>query len=61
MVQAGGGWQFTVSALLLIVISLNIFVGAFNLLPLLPLDGGHLAIVIYERDPGLAGPAPRAP
>src|SRR6266566_4454065 len=24
-------------------------VGAFNLLPLLPLDGGHLAIVIYER------------
>ena len=35
--------------LLLIVISLNIFVGAFNLLPLLPLDGGHLAVVIYER------------
>jgi membrane-associated protease RseP (regulator of RpoE activity) len=49
VVQAGGGWQFTVSALLLIVISLNIFVGAFNLLPLLPLDGGHLAIVGYER------------
>jgi membrane-associated protease RseP (regulator of RpoE activity) len=49
VVQAGGGWQFTVSALLLIVISLNIFVGAFNLLPLLPLDGGHLAIVFYER------------
>jgi membrane-associated protease RseP (regulator of RpoE activity) len=49
VVQAGGGWQFTVEALLLIVISLNIFVGAFNLLPLLPLDGGHLAIVFYER------------
>jgi membrane-associated protease RseP (regulator of RpoE activity) len=49
VVGAGGGWQFTVSALLLIVISLNIFVGAFNLLPLLPLDGGHLAIVFYER------------
>jgi membrane-associated protease RseP (regulator of RpoE activity) len=49
VVEAGGGWQFTVSDLLLIVISLNIFVGAFNLLPLLPLDGGHLAIVIYER------------
>ncbi|HEY2289034.1 MAG TPA: site-2 protease family protein [Streptosporangiaceae bacterium] len=49
VVQAGGGWQFTVSALLLIVISLNIFVGLFNLLPLLPLDGGHLAIVFYER------------
>jgi len=49
VVAAGGGWQFTVSELLLIVISLNIFVGAFNLLPLLPLDGGHLAIVFYER------------
>src|SRR5262249_48883676 len=34
---------------LLIIASLNIFVGAFNLLPLLPLDGGHLAIVIFER------------
>jgi len=49
VVEAGGGWRYTVSALLLIVISLNIFVGAFNLLPLLPLDGGHLAVVIYER------------
>jgi membrane-associated protease RseP (regulator of RpoE activity) len=49
IVEAGGGWQVTVSALLLIIISLNIFVGAFNLLPLLPLDGGHLAMVIYER------------
>jgi membrane-associated protease RseP (regulator of RpoE activity) len=49
IVSAGGGWQITVSSLLLIIISLNIFVGAFNLLPLLPLDGGHLAIVIYER------------
>jgi membrane-associated protease RseP (regulator of RpoE activity) len=49
VVSAGGGWQYTVSALLLIIISLNIFVGAFNLLPLLPLDGGHLAVVIYER------------
>jgi membrane-associated protease RseP (regulator of RpoE activity) len=48
-VAAGGGWQFTVSTLLLIVISLNIFVGIFNLLPLLPLDGGHLAIVLFER------------
>jgi membrane-associated protease RseP (regulator of RpoE activity) len=49
VVEAGGGWQYTVSALLLIIISLNIFVGAFNLLPLLPLDGGHLAVVIFER------------
>jgi len=42
------GWQTKVTVVLFIVISLNIFVGLFNLLPLLPLDGGHLAVVIYE-------------
>jgi membrane-associated protease RseP (regulator of RpoE activity) len=30
-------------------ISLNFFVGVFNLLPLLPLDGGHIAISWFER------------
>jgi membrane-associated protease RseP (regulator of RpoE activity) len=34
---------------LMIFISLNIFIGIFNLLPLLPLDGGHLAIAWYEK------------
>ncbi|GAA4531159.1 M50 family metallopeptidase [Amycolatopsis samaneae] len=29
--------------------SFNFFIGVFNLLPLLPLDGGHIAIVWYER------------
>ena len=43
------GWQTKVSIVLYIIISLNIFVGLFNLLPLLPLDGGHLAVVIYEQ------------
>ena len=32
-----------------IFISLNFFIGIFNLLPLLPLDGGHIAIAWYER------------
>ena len=49
VVAAPIGWQARVSVVLLIIASLNIFVGLFNLLPLLPLDGGHLAIVIYER------------
>jgi len=49
VVQSGGGWKYSVSDLLLLVITLNIFWGAFNLLPLLPLDGGHLAVIIYER------------
>ena len=48
-VAANVGWQYKVSFVLLLIASLNIFVGAFNLLPLLPLDGGHLAVVIYER------------
>ena len=29
--------------------SLNFFIGVFNLLPLLPLDGGHIAVAWYER------------
>ena len=32
----------------LIVASLNIFVGVFNLLPILPLDGGHMAVAIAD-------------
>ena len=49
MVQASLPWQAKAAVLLLLIASLNIFVGAFNLLPLLPLDGGHLAVVIFER------------
>ena len=32
-----------------IVASVNIFVGIFNLFPFLPLDGGHVAILFYEK------------
>ena len=28
---------------------INIFIGIFNLVPLLPLDGGHVAIATYEK------------
>ena len=49
VVSASVGWQVKVDYVLLIVASLNIFVGAFNLLPLLPLDGGHIAVIIFER------------
>jgi membrane-associated protease RseP (regulator of RpoE activity) len=35
--------------LLLILAALNVFVGVFNMFPLLPLDGGHAAIAVYER------------
>lgn len=31
------------------LIAMNVFVGIFNLVPLLPLDGGHVLIATYER------------
>ena len=54
-----------IATFILIVASLNIFVGMFNLLPLLPLDGGHMAVAIADgirnflaRRRGLPKPAP---
>jgi membrane-associated protease RseP (regulator of RpoE activity) len=47
-VAADAGWQQKVSFILLLIASLNIFVGVFNLLPLLPMDGGHIAVVLWE-------------
>jgi len=37
-----------VDAVLYIIVSLNVFIGLFNMLPLLPLDGGHLAVLGFE-------------
>ncbi|HEX7168002.1 MAG TPA: site-2 protease family protein [Acidimicrobiales bacterium] len=33
---------------LVLLIAINLFVGLFNLLPFLPLDGGHVAVAVYE-------------
>ncbi len=41
--------QAGVGDLLVILISINVFVGIFNLFPMLPLDGGHVVIAVYER------------
>jgi membrane-associated protease RseP (regulator of RpoE activity) len=48
-VAADVGWQYKVEYVLLLIASLNIFIGVFNMLPLLPLDGGHVAIIVWER------------
>jgi membrane-associated protease RseP (regulator of RpoE activity) len=51
--QAAASGELTTSerfgTFLLIVASLNIFVGLFNLLPILPLDGGHMAVAIADE------------
>jgi membrane-associated protease RseP (regulator of RpoE activity) len=36
-------------AFLLLFFQINIFIGLFNMLPLLPFDGGHAAVATYER------------
>jgi len=37
------------SAFWMMLASLNFFLALFNLVPLPPLDGGHIAVVLYER------------
>jgi membrane-associated protease RseP (regulator of RpoE activity) len=44
-----------IADLLLFLVSINIFIGVFNLVPLLPLDGGHVAIAVYERIRSIGG------
>jgi membrane-associated protease RseP (regulator of RpoE activity) len=47
----GGGTELAarLGGFLLFMAGLNVFIGIFNLLPLLPLDGGHLAVLGYEK------------
>ena len=49
--QIGGklGEDEGLKAVLLLLASVNVFVGIFNMFPLLPFDGGHAAIAAYER------------
>ena len=39
------GWSYV----LMLLFAINVFVGIFNMVPLLPLDGGHVAIATYEK------------
>ncbi|MGJ0121509.1 M50 family metallopeptidase [Williamsia sp. MIQD14] len=40
-----GSWSFFI----FLLASINFFLGLFNLVPLLPLDGGHMALIGYEK------------
>ena len=48
-VQIGASDRLSGSERMQLFIAFNVFIGVFNLLPFLPLDGGHIAIATYER------------
>ena len=39
------GWK----GVLVLLALVNVFVGVFNMFPVMPLDGGHASVAIYER------------
>jgi RIP metalloprotease RseP len=43
------GAQLDLMGVVYLVAILNIFLALFNLIPLLPFDGGHMAVATYER------------
>jgi membrane-associated protease RseP (regulator of RpoE activity) len=43
------GAQAGAAQLILVLVTIIIFVGILNLFPMLPLDGGHVLIAVYER------------
>ncbi|MEK7295308.1 MAG: site-2 protease family protein [Actinomycetota bacterium] len=49
--QVGGsiGRQEGFKGILMLLAGVNVFIGVFNMFPLLPFDGGHAAIATYER------------
>ena len=46
---AGQAAETGIYNVLFLFVILNIFVAVFNMVPLLPFDGGHIAIAVYER------------
>jgi membrane-associated protease RseP (regulator of RpoE activity) len=47
LVQVGSNAEL--ASLVTLFALVNIFIGVFNLVPLLPFDGGHVAIAVYEN------------
>ena len=46
------------AGVVLVLAAVNIFIGLFNMIPLLPFDGGHAAIATYERIRSRRGKTP---
>jgi membrane-associated protease RseP (regulator of RpoE activity) len=60
MSQVGGsvGRNEGLAGVLRLLAYVNVFVGLFNMFPVLPFDGGHAAIATYERVRSRRGRAP---
>jgi len=41
-------WRERISQLMALLAGVNLFIAMFNFIPLLPLDGGHIAGALYE-------------
>ncbi len=52
---ARAGASFDLDGVIFFLAALNVFVGVFNMVPLPPLDGGHVAVAIYERIRSIGG------
>jgi regulator of sigma E protease len=50
---AGQADSYGIFLLVALIASINVFIGIFNLVPLPPLDGGHLAVLAVERSVNL--------
>ena len=43
------GAQQGAGDLIIVLVSINVFVGIINMFPMLPLDGGHVLVAVYEK------------
>jgi membrane-associated protease RseP (regulator of RpoE activity) len=46
---AGSQADDGIASVLLLLALINVFVGLFNMIPLLPFDGGHVSVAVYEE------------
>lgn len=60
MIAGDIGEEYGLWAVLEVLASINVFVGIFNLFPMLPFDGGHAAIATYEKIRSRGGRVHRA-
>ena len=46
--MAGQQAENGLGSVFILLVAINVFVGLFNMIPLLPFDGGHVSVAVYE-------------